>query len=289
MILLILCVSFNTMNAQENGNYTYNNAEIWLSSDVQILNNPMLNVGANIAGKTFKATDFFGIIKTPNNQRSAINRKLFNTNESPVWYEISEMPSIDINNEQYAYTYLAGYLDNTKYQEVKLKAESSSPFELYLDGEKIITNNDFCKTNTKDKTLKLELGKHDILVKSLYQKKDSCDWNFKFEFGSKNPNTLVWSIDPTKNMDLTSVMHGIRFAGVSVSPNGKYAKYSYRETVAPEGKSYSWSDIVDLESNKIILTTKHNSLGGRKFPPKRKCCLLQKKQRWQISSLYAVS
>ncbi len=277
MILLILCVSFNTMNAQENGNYTYNNAEIWLSSDVQILNNPMLNVGANIAGKTFKATDFFGIIKTPNNQRSAINRKLFNTNGSPVWYEISEMPSIDdINNEQYAYTYLAGYLDNTKYQEVKLKAESSSPFELYLDGEKIITNNDFCKTNTKDKTLKLELGKHDILVKSLYQKKDSCDWNFKFEFGSKNPNTLVWSIDPTKNMDLTSVMHGIRFAGVSVSPNGKYAKYSYRETVAPEGKSYSWSDIVDLESNKIILTTKHNSLGGVSFHPKENAVYYRK-------------
>lgn len=268
MLLLFFLTSFNIMNAQENENITYNSADIWLCTDAQILNNPMLNVGANIAGRTFTATDFFEIIKTPNYQRAAKDRKLFDTPQSPVWTDANEMPSTDnINNEQYAYTFLAGYLENSQYQEVVLKAESSSPYELYLNGEKIITNNEFGNNNKKDKTLKLEMGKHDILVKSLYMKKDSCDWSFRFEFGGNDINTLVWSIDPTKNMDLTSVMHGIRFSGISISPDGKYAKYSYRETLAPEGKSYSWSDIVDLESNNIILTTKHNSLGGISFHP----------------------
>lgn len=268
MLLLFFLTSFNIMNAQENENITYNSADIWLCTDAQILNNPMLNVGANIAGRTFTATDFFETIKTPNYQRAAKDRKLFDTPQSPVWTDSNEMPSTDnINNEQYAYTFLAGYLENSQYQEVVLKAESSSPYELYLNGEKIITNNEFGNNNKKDKTLKLEMGKHDILVKSLYMKKDSCDWSFRFEFGGNDINTLVWSIDPTKNIDLTSVMHGIRFSGISISPDGKYAKYSYRETLAPEGKSYSWSDIVDLESNNIILTTKHNSLGGISFHP----------------------
>lgn len=267
-LLLSFLTSFSIINAQEKENISYNNADIWLGTDVQIINIPMLNVGADISGKTFTAADFFEIMKTPNHQRAADDRKLFDTRQSPTWKETSELPKADdINSEQYAYAYLAGYLENSKYQEVKLEAESNSPYEIYLDGEKIISYNEFGKNSTKDKSMKLESGKHDILVKSLYQKKDSCDWNFKFKFGCNDINTLTWSIDPAKEMDLTSVLHGIRFSGISISPNGKYAKYSYRETLAPEGKSYSWSDIVDLENNNIILTTKHNNLGSINFHP----------------------
>ena len=267
MLLLFILTSYSIVNAQENEDIIFNNAEIWLSTDAQTINNPMLNTGANIAGKTFKATDFFEIIKTPDKQRAANGRKLFDTPQSMIWKESTEMPNTDnINNEQYAYTYMAGYLENVKYQEVKLKAESSSPYELYLDGEKIISYDIFCQSKTKDKTLNLEIGKHDIMVKSLY-KKDTCNWNFKLEFGSENQNTLSWSIDPQKTMDLTTVMNGIRFAGVSVSPNGKYAKYSYRETFAPDGKSTSWSEIIDLDNNVIVLTTKHNGLGSFSFHP----------------------
>ena len=152
MLLLFFITSYSIVNAQENEDIIFNNAEIWLCTDAQIVNNPMLNTGANIAGKTFKATDFFEIIKTPDKQRAANGRKLFDTPQSMIWKESTEMPNTDnINNEQYAYTYMAGYLENIKYQEVKLKAESSSPYELYLDGEKIISYDIFCQSKTKDK------------------------------------------------------------------------------------------------------------------------------------------
>ena len=58
MLLLFFITSYSIVNAQENEDIIFNNAEIWLCTDAQIVNNPMLNTGANIAGKTFKATDF---------------------------------------------------------------------------------------------------------------------------------------------------------------------------------------------------------------------------------------
>ena len=170
----------------------------------------------------------------PNNSRPSKGRKAYDNTNSPTWKFVSTSKSgffvstSNDNNSQYSYNILAGYLENTLYQEVTLKATSNSPYELFLDGEKIISYNEFCneENNTKDKKIKLEIGKHDILVKTLYQKKEDCSWEFKLEFGSEDINTLSWDLNPRKEMDLNTVMHGIRTTGVSISPNGKYAKYS---------------------------------------------------------------
>lgn len=279
LLLLMLLTSFLSTNAQEKENFSFNYAHKWLSIEAQYLNEPMLNVGKNIAGEAFKATDFFETIKSPDCQRPASGRKVYDNVKSPLWKESMSSKSgfytcipkfKDEKDDQYAYTILAGYLENTEYQEVTIKSTSNSAYELYLDGEKILSSNDFCKkeNNTKDKSLKLEIGKHDIVVKSLY-KKDDCDWTFKFEFGCNDLNTLTWSLDPTKTMDINTVLNGIRMSGVSISNDGRYVKYSYKETFAPEGKTSYWSDIIDLQDNTTILSTKNNNLGGVYFHPSK--------------------
>ena len=276
LVFLMFLTTFISLNAQEDVVFSYNYALNWLSIEPQNIKEPILNIGADVAGNTFKSTDFFKIIPTPDFQRPAKDRKVFENPKSPIWKEsitsksgyFTYLPK-DINNDNYYYTLLAGYIDNIEYQEVKFKTESNSPYELYLDGEKIISYNDFCKedNNTKEKSLKLEVGKHDIIVKSLYQKKDECPWEFKLEFGSKDLNTLKWSLDPTKTMDINTVINGIRLSGVSISPNGQYAKYSYKETLAPEGKTSYWSEIIDLQNNTTIISTRYNNLGSISFHP----------------------
>ncbi len=277
LLFVIFLTSFIGINAQEKENLSYNYALNWLSIDAQYLNEPMFNNGADISGKTFKATDFFELIQLPN-QRAAIDRKLFDTPKSPIWKEsitsksgyFTYLPKFeDRNDGKYAYTLLAGYLENTEYQNITFKSTSNSPYEVYLDGEKIISYNEFCKdeNNSKERNLNLEIGKHDVIVKTLYQKKEECSWKFKLEFACNDNNTLIWSLDPTKNMDIDAVLNGIRLTGISVSPNGKYVKYSYKETFAPEGKTYQWSDIIDLQNNTTILSTKNNNLGSVYFHP----------------------
>ena len=280
----MLIFSFSEIKAQNSEEATYKQADRYLLMETQNLNVPMFNNGANVAGKKFNATDFLELIQMPDAQRAAIERKIYDTPNSPTWIESSTNEEGDLNiiyakseNEQYSYTILAGYLENTEYQEVKLKATSTSAFDLFLDGEKVLSSKDFCKeNNTKDKSMKLEIGKHDIIVKSLNKNNSNCDWDFKFEFTGKNTDGLIWSTDPTKNMDLYTVMNGIRLAGASISPCGNYVKYSYRETFAPKGSSYSWSEIIDLRSNNTIINTKFNNIGGVYFHPSEEAVYFKK-------------
>ena len=275
LTLMFLISSFSITKAQDAEETSYNHAEKFLLIETQNLNIPMLNNGVNIAGKKFNATDFLELIQMPDAQRAAYERKLYDTPNSPVWSEDTANEDGHLNiiynkseKEQYSYTILAGYLENTEYQEVKFKATSTSAFDLYLDGEKIISNKEFCKeNNSKEKSLKLEIGKHDIIVKSLNKNNSECDWNFKLEFTGENPDALAWNTDPTKNMDLYTVMNGIRLTGASISPCGNYVKYSYRETFPPKGSSYSWSEIIDLRSDITIINTKYNNIGGVYFHP----------------------
>lgn len=300
LLILLFTTSFMGIKAQEDENISYNYALNWLCLDAQPINEPMLNVGANVAGKTFKATDFFEIINTPNYQRPSKGRKAYDNVNSPIWESTPTSKSgffvLTPNNDgsdagsKYSYNIIAGYLENSEYQDVTFKATSNSPYELFLDGEKIISYSDFCKVenNTKDKKMNLERGKHDILVKTLYQKRDDCSWEFKLEFGCEDINTLLWSLDPSKEMDLNTVMHGVRSTGVSISPNGQYAKYSYKETVAPDGKTSYWSEIIDLNNNSTILSTKHNSLGSIYFHPTENA-VYYRKNNYDKSQIYMQS
>ena len=141
LTLMFLISSFSIIKAQDAEETSYNHAENYLLIETQNLNIPMLNNGVNIAGKKFNATDFLELIQMPDAQRAAYERKLYDTPNSPVWSEntVNEDGHLNIiynksEKEQYSYTILAGYLENTEYQEVKFKATSTSAFDLYLDG-----------------------------------------------------------------------------------------------------------------------------------------------------------
>lgn len=276
--LLFLFLNFN-LNAQELKEYIYDYAGCWLFFEPQDLYDPMLNTGSNIAGETFKATDFFKIINLPNNpQRPSEGRNVYQSPESPFWkrkittksgYFNFIFPPENRNNKQYAYTLLAGYLDNNEYQKIDLNMESASPYELYLDGNKIASFNKFTEdeNNKQNQTVTLEKGKHDLIIKTLYQKAEGRDWMFKLEFGTKKENSILWTLDPQKVMDIGLILDGKRLLGVTVSSNGKYVKYSYKETKAPEGKTEYWIEIIDLKSNRTILNTRYNNMGQVSFHP----------------------
>ncbi|MBO5853941.1 MAG: hypothetical protein J6Q61_04310, partial [Bacteroidales bacterium] len=147
LTFLMLIFSFSEIKAQNSEEATYKQADRYLLMETQNLNVPMFNNGANVAGKKFNATDFLELIQMPDAQRAAIERKIYDTPNSPTWIESSTNEEGDLNiiyvkseNEQYSYTILAGYLENTEYQEVKLKATSTSAFDLFLDGEKVLSS-----------------------------------------------------------------------------------------------------------------------------------------------------
>lgn len=277
LLILIILGSFISIYALKSNDVSLTYADKWLITEIQYLNKPLLNNGPNIAGRYFRATDFFEIISLPNELRPAKNRKIYSNANSAVWKEESTSKSgfikiddVRNNNESdYSYNILASYIDNNKYQNITFKASSYSPYEVYLNGNKILSYYEFNNenANSREKSIRLEKGKHDIIVKTLCENNDDSKWEFKLEYISKNPTSLKWSTDPTKNMDLSTVINGTRLTMAAVSPSGKYVKYRYNETKTPNGKSQNWTDIIDLENNKIVMSSRHSNINDLYFHP----------------------
>lgn len=276
LLVLIILGSLTSLYAIKTSNSSNSQADKWLYIETQHLNRPLFNDGPDVRGKHFKASDFFEIISLPNAQRPSVGRNIYINQDSPSWKETSvDESGFYINNvkgnrkDDFSYTILAGYADNIEYQNVKFKASSYSPYEIYLDGVKILSFYDFSKddVNVKEKSIMLEKGKHDIIVKTLCKNDNSCKWEFKFEFTGKKPASLSWSLDPTKHMDLSSVTNGTRLTMAAVSPSGKYVKYCYNETQAPNGKSHNWTEIVNIENDEVVMSSRHSSIENIHFHP----------------------
>ena len=87
LVFLMFLTTFISLNAQEDLVFSYNYALNWLSIEPQNIKEPILNIGADVAGNTFKSTDFFKIIPTPDFQRPGKDRKVFENPKSPIWKE----------------------------------------------------------------------------------------------------------------------------------------------------------------------------------------------------------
>ena len=129
-------------------------------------------------------------------------------------------------------------VQNTSYTKAKLQVEGLSDYQAYVDGKKIGGNE-----------LTLNPATHSIIIKCL--SKDGKAESVKVSLETEKEGILTLPEDGNRLYTLTDVLHGTRFAGVSVSPNGKYLITSYR-TSYEGGKSTSITKITELATGKVV-------------------------------------
>ena len=129
-------------------------------------------------------------------------------------------------------------VQNTSYTKAKLKVEGLSDYQAYVDGKKIGGNE-----------LTLNPATHSIIIKCL--SKDGKAESVKVSLETEKESILTLREDGNRLYTLQDVLHGTRFAGVSVSPNGKYLITSYR-TSYEGGKSTSMTKITELATGKVV-------------------------------------
>ena len=129
-------------------------------------------------------------------------------------------------------------VQNTSYTKAKLQVEGLSDYQAYVDGKKIGGNE-----------LTLNPATHSIIIKCL--SKDGKAESVKVSLETEKEGILTLPEDGNRLYTLTDVLHGTRFAGVSVSPNGKYLITSYR-TSYEGGKSTSMTKITELATGKVV-------------------------------------
>jgi dipeptidyl aminopeptidase/acylaminoacyl peptidase len=160
--------------------------------------------------------------------------------------------------------YLASYLSVNRFVRADIKAISPHLFQMYLDGVVIRTKSSSEKPEDKDEsaseikqTIKLETGKHLLLIKALSDPENNSDWKIKVslevsaEFG-ENPVSI--SLSPEQIMSIHRLLDGPKITGVSISPDGEFMTISYSQTQPPTDNVETWIEILKTSDNRLVQT-----------------------------------
>lgn len=185
------------------------------------------------------------------------------------WKEIkAEENGINLSGDDVNPTiaYLGVYVDIKRWTEAKVSLKSPQALQIYFDGEVVATKTKVDSTE-KEKTsvegrkvsadLKLETGKHLLLVKTVYDPSSNSEWTlkgvFSFEekFASPSP---AFILSAEKQMAITHLLDGPKVVGISVSPDGTLAALSIRKTLPPSDDSESWVEMYRVTDGRLFQT-----------------------------------
>ena len=144
----------------------------------------------------------------------------------------------------YALHMMGFVLENTRYATAKLKIEGLKRYQLYVDGKK-----------QEGTELALEPATHSVVIKYLSEagKTDSL----KVSVDTDQEGSISLKQDNKKLYTLADVLHGTRFAGVGLSPDGRYLITNYRTTYVG-GRSAGSTRITELASGKVLAERTEN-------------------------------
>ena len=144
----------------------------------------------------------------------------------------------------YALHMMGFVLENTRYATAKLKIEGLKRYQLYVDGKK-----------QEGTELALEPATHSVVIKYLSEagKTDSL----KVSVDTDQEGSISLKQDNKKLYTLADVLHGTRFAGVGLSPDGRYLIANYRTTYVG-GRSAGSTRITELASGKVLAERTEN-------------------------------
>ena len=138
----------------------------------------------------------------------------------------------------YALHLLGFTLQSKAYTKATLKVEGIKNYQIYVNGQ---------KQNGADLTL--EPATHPIVIK--YLSEAGKNDNIKVSVETEKDGLVTIREDGKRNYTLADVLHGTRFSGVSLSPNGKYLMTSYRTTQVG-GRSSGYTTIKELATGKVL-------------------------------------
>lgn len=162
--------------------------------------------------------------------------------------------------------YLAAYIDTQRWTSAKVTLQSPQVLRLCLDGHilqsKTTINKNGNHTDSVEggrltEDLKLETGKHLILVKTVFDPESNSPWLIKgtLTFDKKyaaSPPRLTLSA--SQHMTITHLLDGPKVADVSISPDGKFAALTLRQSQPPSDDSESWMELREAATQRLVQT-----------------------------------
>jgi len=176
--------------------------------------------------------------------------------------------------------YFGIYLDVRRWTRAKVTIQSPQAFRLYVDGQICSTKLKADKKNENNSSsdgqkvssdLSLETGKHLLLVKTVYDPTSDVKWSLKgtlsFDEKYASPSPSL-TLSPGQSMILYHLLDTPSVTGISISPDGNLAAVSLRKSLPPSDESESWTELYDVNENRLIQTYRGaNSLSRFTWAP----------------------
>jgi len=164
------------------------------------------------------------------------------------------------------FMYFISYIDAKRWTKVKLEILSHHLLQVFLDGEKLTEKtssekpkDDSTKAEAGKVTheLKLETGKHLLLVKSLKDPENKSEWSLKAGLHLSEPwnkNDLDLNISPGHQMTVKQLLDGPKIRSASISPDGELVALSMRQTLPPTDDAESWIELRQTKDGSLVNT-----------------------------------
>ncbi len=196
----------------------------------------------------------------------------WNKNSNYTWKELlSDFGEIKINSTKDSSSpqvaYLAAYLNAERWINASIEIKSCQPFELFLDGNLIHTKDKInlsggdtlnCENEKVIKELKLETGKHILILKTLNANSPKIN-NWKIESALIIDSTfkeseLTSSISPTKNTSINNLLDDPKISSVSISPDGKLSAIQIAQVNDNGASKENWIEIFNAKDGSRFQT-----------------------------------
>lgn len=234
----VLFFIFSFALSQENSEIVINQ---WLKTNTLRLQEPLFNAEKDAQSKNWSCQEFLNYenvdptIIYPGEDKSL----KWNSSTNLQWQKISAPEIVFENSDtlQYALGYAGIYLYADQWMEVKLTLNSSRLLKIWLDGKEI------AKKETDDvefeNKLKLETGKHLLLIKTLG---NQIDGKLSGTISADKEHLQI-TTDPTEFMTLDKLLYSEQVKGVKISCNGDYVAVSLSKVDEKTKKTEHWLEI----------------------------------------------
>jgi dipeptidyl aminopeptidase/acylaminoacyl peptidase len=162
--------------------------------------------------------------------------------------------------------YACAYLQVSRWTRARLTITSPQLFQIYVDGklaaaktkaDKRANGESAAAEGKASADLKLERGKHSLLIKTVYDPEAPSDWKIRAALETPEkfaaPGLLLVT-SPEETMTLKHLLDIPKPAGIFLSPDGAHAALTMNQTLPPSDDSESWVEIYQTQSGKLLHT-----------------------------------
>ncbi len=154
-----------------------------------------------------------------------------------------------------AEAWLATYISTDEWRSLKIKARGGNPLKIYLDGEAVADGGyaapkDQDEPATVDGKLKLDPGKHLLMIRTVLDPVRQSDWQAGAELLEADGTVLT--LDRTRNMTIGDILDAPVPSSARVAPDGSLVAYTVRQGIHGTDKAETWIEIRSLPAGELV-------------------------------------